>query len=68
MSPSISFGRPQHMPVQHAQNDDAPVTLNLIDNHIRKPGYDKSPLGNNLPTFLAAACSSILREIDQDAG
>jgi 3-hydroxyacyl-CoA dehydrogenase / 3-hydroxy-2-methylbutyryl-CoA dehydrogenase len=30
--------------------------------------FSKSPLGNNLPTFLAAACSSILREIDQDAG
>jgi len=33
-----------------------------------KAARAKSPLGNNLPTLLAAACSSILREIDQDAG
>jgi potassium-transporting ATPase KdpC subunit len=28
----------------------------------------KNPLKNNLPTFLAATCSSIPRGMDQDAG
>src|ERR1700722_723607 len=29
------------MPVQHAQDDDALVAPNLIDNHVRKAGHDK---------------------------
>jgi hypothetical protein len=50
--------------------DDAAKRLSFSRPHSRPEtkAKTKSPLGNNLPTFLAAACSSILREIDQDAG
>ena len=35
---------------------------------MRRDRFVKCLLRNNLPIFLAAACSSIRREIDQDGG